>query len=102
MSTAVQSKRVLLAQPGFFLLMVIRDDAGSPVGVDKHAVLGWALDGELLIPAPITLCGVQVEGAYVLQPDGSVERANNDWFSSEAAWFSDQMREYFTAHVGKR
>jgi hypothetical protein len=82
------------AAPGYAVIEVLADDSGRPVDVSISNILSWAHEQDLLIPHPVTLCGVQLGSVHIVQPDGSVERANADWYPSVADWLAAQQSEH--------
>ncbi len=90
----IKAMRTIPAQPGFFVIEVLCEDDGRPVATDSRAVIAWAMEDSLLIPYPVTLYGVQTEACFILQPDGTVERPNIDWFQHVGDWMKDQCEKY--------
>jgi hypothetical protein len=86
--------RTLTAQPGFAIIEVLVDGSGRPVDSITSHIVAWAFEQDLLIPHPVTLCGIQSGPVHILQPDGSVERPNLDSYTSVAEWLAAQQCDY--------
>jgi hypothetical protein len=86
--------RTLTAQPGFAIVEVLVDGSGRPVDSITSHIVAWAFEHDLLIPHPVTLCGIQSGPVHILQPDGSVERPNVDSYASVSEWLAAQQRDY--------
>lgn len=73
-----------MAEAGYYVLLVIPARDGIPAAVERQAVLHWGYEkgDELSIPYPITLGGVVVDDSHILRPDGAIERADGEVFSS--------------------
>ena len=90
----VTSMRTVPAQPGYAVVDVITDEAGRPASAGTSPVVAWAFEHELLIPYPVTLCGVQTGSIFILQPDGSIEQPNVVGFSNIEAWLVYEQQKF--------
>lgn len=92
--THASTMRTVPAQPGFAVVDVIADNSGRPISASSSPVVAWAFEHDLLIPYPVTLCGVQTGSVFILQPDGSVERPNVVGFADIDAWLSYEKQGF--------
>lgn len=87
-------REIKAAAPGYFVLAALVDDNGAPSEALKSPVMFWAIEAECLVPYPMTLEGVQTDNAYILQPDGSVERPWIDGYANIDDWLAGQQAEH--------
>lgn len=73
------------AQPGYFLLYLEEGDSGRPKFVRQEPVIVWSIEGDNLVPYPITYDGVDAREAPLLRPDGIVVDLDTRW-PSASAW----------------
>lgn len=86
--------KIIPANPGYFVLTTMSDDAGYPAEFDKSPVVAWAMEGESLVPYPVTREGVHIDSPYILEPHGVVERAEIDGFLNVDDWLKSQQDDY--------
>jgi hypothetical protein len=88
-STRVMVKEVIKADPGYFTLIPVDNEAGNKFEALHMPIVAWALERDTLQPYPITLAGLDVDTPSILRPDGKVERLGQQTFSSVVEWLDD-------------
>lgn len=86
------------AQPGYFVLDLVRDETGYPT-VDKVGIVAWAFEAgdELSIPYPVTMGGVRTDSPMACTPSGVFDSSGVWRAPSALSWQTDLQ----TAHRAK-
>jgi hypothetical protein len=83
--------KTIPAFPGFHVLELRHDQDGGIEPV-LRPIVAWALEDEIFAPYPVTLEGVKTD-AYILQPDGRVEKVCDCDYPSVAEWLKGQQEQ---------
>lgn len=89
-----ESRVVVAAQPGFFMLELISDETGCPIGFDRHPIVAWVvtLNDDYPEAMPVLSESTQCQNGPVMYPGGAVSFCDLLWGTPEE-WLAYVRKE---------